>query len=92
MDYLHKDLWMGPERAVQVSLDRQANVIVLDDRDYEHHRRGNSYRYRGGLAECFIHSTPRSELGRFRYCWCHGAVAIGLHMTSETPRSGGSHG
>lgn len=34
-----------------VDLDSQANVILMDDQDFAAYRRGDSFRYYGGLTE-----------------------------------------
>jgi len=50
MNYLHYDLQLGPNDAVEVTLDKQANVRLLDDLNYSSYRRGEQHRYYGGLA------------------------------------------
>jgi Domain of unknown function (DUF1883) len=56
MNYLHHELDLGADDAVEVTLDGQANVLLLDSSNFEKYRRGESYRYHGGLAE---HSPVR---------------------------------
>jgi hypothetical protein len=51
MDYLHRELDLGPGDVVQVTLDGQANVMLLDPANYEAYRNGRPYRYHGGHAE-----------------------------------------
>jgi len=51
INYLHQEFDVGPEDVVEVKLDGQANVMLLDPMNYEHYRRGESFRYRGGLAK-----------------------------------------
>lgn len=51
MNYLHQELDVGPEDIVEVTLDGQANVMLLDSANYERYRRGESFRYHGGLAQ-----------------------------------------
>lgn len=50
MNHLHYEVDLGPGDSVRVSLDRQANVLLMDDPNYRHYRSGRSYRYYGGLA------------------------------------------
>lgn len=51
MQFLHSDFNIGPEDVVQVSLDKQANVLMLDDSNFSNYRRGGRYSYFGGLAK-----------------------------------------
>lgn len=51
MNFLHQEIDVGPEDVVEVTLDGQANVMLLDSEDYGRYRRGESFRYHGGLAE-----------------------------------------
>jgi hypothetical protein len=51
MNYLHYDLQLGPNDVVEVTLDKQANVRLLDGANYSRYRRGERHSYYGGLAE-----------------------------------------
>lgn len=51
MNYLHYEFDAGPDDVVEVALDRQANVLLLDDSNYDSYRDGRSFRYHGGHAE-----------------------------------------
>lgn len=51
MDHLHQELDLSGNAVVEVTLDRQANVLLLDSPNYQAYRRGASYRYTGGLAK-----------------------------------------
>jgi hypothetical protein len=50
MNFLHQEFEAGPDDVVEVSLDGPANVMLLDDLNYSHYRKGESFRYHGGLA------------------------------------------
>ena len=50
MDFLHYEFDAGPKETVEVTLDKQANVRMLDGENYESYREGRSYSYVGGLA------------------------------------------
>jgi hypothetical protein len=50
-NYLHSDLNLEAGDTVVVTLDGQANVLLMDGSNYEAYRAGRSYRYHGGLAE-----------------------------------------
>jgi len=51
MQYLHYDLHLGPNDVVEVTLDRQANVRLLDDHNFAEYRQGRAHRFHGGLAK-----------------------------------------
>lgn len=51
MDFLHSDYHGGPDHVAMVTLDGQANVMLLDDCNFNAYRRGGAYRYTGGLAK-----------------------------------------
>ena len=51
MNFLHYDLNLTGNQSVEVTLDKQANVRLLDDTNYNKYRRGEKHRYYGGLAE-----------------------------------------
>ena len=49
MNFLHYELNLTSGQAVEVTLDRQANVRLLDDSNFHSYRRGQRHRYHGGL-------------------------------------------
>jgi hypothetical protein len=51
MNYLHQELDAGPDDVVEVTLNGQANVMLLDPANFDHYRRGESFRDYGGLAK-----------------------------------------
>ncbi|MBX3452832.1 MAG: DUF1883 domain-containing protein [Planctomycetaceae bacterium] len=51
MKFLHWDMNAGPDNVIEVELDRQANVILMDDVSFSNYRNGRTYRYFGGLAK-----------------------------------------
>lgn len=50
MKFLHSEFFIGPTDVVLVTLDGQANVMLLDDVNFSAYRRGNSFHYYGGWA------------------------------------------
>jgi hypothetical protein len=50
MNYLHYEFDVGPDRVIQVTLDKQANTRLLDNSNYQNYRNGQQYRYYGGYA------------------------------------------
>jgi hypothetical protein len=51
MNYLHYEFDLGADDVVEVTLDKQANVRLLDATNYALYRNGGQYRYYGGLAK-----------------------------------------
>ena len=51
MNFLHSEAHIGPENCFVVSLDSQANVLLLDDCNFRNYKSGRRYSYRGGLAK-----------------------------------------
>jgi len=51
MNYLHYEFDIEPHDVVEVTLDRQANVRLLDDANFSLYRAGRKHRYHGGLAK-----------------------------------------
>ena len=62
MEHLHYDLTLRTGDSVQVTLDKQANVRLLDSTNYQHYRRGRKHKFYGGRATVspFIVSAPSS--------------------------------
>ncbi len=54
MNYLHYDLQLSTGQSVEVTLDKQANVRLLDELNYLKYKRGEQHKYYGGL----IKSSP----------------------------------
>ena len=50
MDHLHYEFDAGPGDVIEVTLDRAANVQLLDPTNYASYKDGRSYRYHGGYA------------------------------------------
>lgn len=51
MNYLHYEFDLEAGDVVEVTLDKQANVRLLDDSNYAKYRDGAKHRYYGGLAK-----------------------------------------
>lgn len=50
MDYLHYEFDASQGDVIEVTLDRAANVQLLDPANYENYKNGRGYRYHGGYA------------------------------------------
>lgn len=51
MNFLHYDLQLNNDDVVEVTLDKQANVRLLDDLNFGQYKRGQRHSYFGGLAK-----------------------------------------
>lgn len=51
MHFLHTEFHGGPSDTALVTLDSQANVMLLDDHNFQAYRRGASFHYQGGLVK-----------------------------------------
>jgi hypothetical protein len=51
LNYLHYEFNLDPNDVVEVTLDKQANVRLVDDANFALYRRGEQHRYYGGLAK-----------------------------------------
>ncbi len=72
MNYLHQEFEAGPDDTIEVTLDGQANVMLLDASNFEHYRNGEPFRYYGGLAR----ESPAQLMPPHRGRW-HLAVDLG---------------
>ena len=51
MNFLHYEFNIGPNNTVEVTLDKQANVRLLDDINFSKYKRGERHTYYGGSAK-----------------------------------------
>jgi hypothetical protein len=51
MNHLQQEMDLTTGDVVEVTLDGRANVMLVDPTNYERYRKGESFRYHGGLAE-----------------------------------------
>jgi hypothetical protein len=65
MNYLHYDFSLSSGDVVEVTLDRQANVRLLDEANYAKYRRGERHHYYGGLAEASPVRIPAPRAGNW---------------------------
>lgn len=78
MKFLHTEYSdLSPENVVRVTLDRQANVQLLDDINFSHYRKGERFKYYGGLAE----RSPFHLSPPYRGRW-HLVIDLGGHRGS----------
>ncbi len=77
MEFLHTDFWGGANAVVLVSLDGQANVMLLDDSSFSAYRHGHSFNYYGGWATQSPVRVSPSHHGHW-----HVVVDLGGHSGS----------
>lgn len=65
MNFLHREIEVGPDDTVEVTLNGQANVMLLDPANFERYRSGESFRYHGGLAQVSPVRLVPPALGRW---------------------------
>ena len=51
MNFLHYEFTLTPSDCVRVTLDKQANVQLLDSTNFQYYRQRRKYKYYGGLAK-----------------------------------------
>jgi hypothetical protein len=51
MNFLHYELELASSDEVEVTMDREANVRLLDQSNYDHYRKGEKHTYHGGLMK-----------------------------------------
>ena len=50
-EFLHQEFELESGDVVEISIDSQANVMLLDRENFSNYEQGSSYRYYGGHAE-----------------------------------------
>ena len=51
MNFLHYEFDLSSDDVVEVTLDKQANVLLMDDPNFAAYRSGRQHHYYGGLAK-----------------------------------------
>lgn len=83
MEYLHYEFNAGSDQMVEIQLDRQANVLLLDDMNYQCYRRGDSFRYHGGLAKKSPYFLALPRNGRWHLVIDLGGGAGAIRATAR---------
>ncbi len=74
MNFLHYDLNLGSSDVVVVTLDKQANVQLMDDLNFSNYKRGQRFTYYGGLAKTSPARVRPPHAGRW-----HLSIDLGGH-------------
>ena len=65
MNFLHYEFTLASNDEVEVTLDKQANVRLLDATNYSRYRNGTQHNYYGGLAKTSPLSIPAPQAGHW---------------------------
>ena len=80
-DFLHLEFEGGPDDAVEVTLDRAANVQPLDPANFQNYRSGRAFRYFGGYVTQSPYMVRPPHYG-------HWHVAVDLGGNAGAVRAG----
>ena len=81
MDFLHSEFTGGPGDVALVTLEGQANVMLLDDLAFAAYRNGGSFSYFGGWA-------TRSPVRLLPPRYAHWHVVVDLGGRAGSVRAG----
>jgi hypothetical protein len=88
MEYLNSELDLHQGDVVQVTLDSQANVMLMDYSNYDAYRNGRAYRYFGGHATKSPVRIPAPRSGKWYLVvdlgGYAGKVRAGVSVLRET--------
>ena len=71
-NFIHYELDAGPGNIIQVILDKQANVRLLDNINFQKYRSGQQHNYYGGLTK----TSPISLAAPYHGRW-HVVIDLG---------------
>jgi hypothetical protein len=83
MNYLHYEFNLGPNDVVHVTLDKQANVRLLDDSNYQRYRSSQQHRYYGGLAKKSPINIRAPHLGHWHVVIDLGGYSGTIHASVQ---------
>lgn len=83
MNFLHYELELSGDDVVEVTLDKQANVRLLDDANFSLYRSGKQHRYYGGLAKTSPVLIPAPHAGHWHVVIDLGGYAGTVHASTR---------
>jgi len=86
MEYLHYELDAGSRDIIQVTLDKQANVKLLDGINYQRYRNGKQHSYYGGLAKVSPINMKPPHQGRWHIVVDLGGYAGTVRASVQVKR------
>ena len=84
MNFLHYDLYLDPDEHVEVTLDKQANVQLMDEANFSNYKRGQRFSYHGGLARQSPFRLAAPNAGHWHLVIDLGGYAGSVHASVET--------
>ena len=78
MRYLHSESYLDNGDLAVVTLDSQANVMLMDDINFSAYRSGCSFRYHGGFAQGSPVRIPAPHAGHWNVVVDLGGYAGGI--------------
>jgi hypothetical protein len=89
MNFLHYDLDLDAGDVVEVTLDKQANVRLLDEVNYHRYKRGQRHTYHGGLAKASPIRLRTPNAGSWHLVIDLGGYAGTVRASVRTIRAAG---
>jgi hypothetical protein len=86
MNFLHQTLDLGTGDVVEVTLDKQANVRLMDEANFSNYRRGMQHKYYGGLAKQSPVRLSPPQAGRWHLVIDLGGYAGSVQASVRTLR------
>ncbi len=86
MNYLHYEFDLTEDDIVEVTLDKQANVRLLDSANYSLYRQGSQHRYFGGLGKESPVRLPAPHAGHWHVVIDLGGYAGSVRASAQTLR------
>jgi hypothetical protein len=83
MNYLHYEFDLGPNDVVRVTLDKQANVKMLDENNYRSYQSGRQHRYYGGLAKTSPINLKAPHQGHWHVVIDLGGYSGTVHASAQ---------
>jgi hypothetical protein len=86
MNFLHSEFQLGQNDVVVVTLDKQANVRLLDDSSFSAYKAGRQHTYYGGLAKASPVRLRAPRAGRWHLVIDLGGYAGTVTASSRVER------
>jgi hypothetical protein len=86
MNFLQYDLHLNTGDVVEITLDKQANVRLLDDSNFSNYKRGAQHRYYGGLVTTSPFRLPAPQAGQWHLVIDLGGYAGNVRASVRTIR------
>lgn len=88
MNFLHYPLNLDSGEVVDVTLDKQANVRLMNEANFSKYKRGEKHTYYGGLAKVSPISIPAPHSGTWHLVIDLGGYAGSVQASVATKKVG----